>query len=171
MRAVCTVLATIVTMLTCAAATADTKSTPPDQVLNDLRYFVGDWTLTGAIGDQAIKGSAKIDFVPGEKCLLGTVSYKQGEGDSSFSFVSGWDSTTGGFTENGVTSDGAIYTLRWIRKDATTIKGKDTGTANGKAIVGDYTLEQKDKDNFSVRGIFKVGSETQDWKFRYTKAK
>ena len=63
---------------------------------------------------------------------MGTVSFRMQGEQQHFSLVSGWDSSTGWATEQGIESTGEIYTVRWAKMSATVDEGESVGTAEGK---------------------------------------
>ena len=165
-------IALIALVVGCASQVSygQSQGRAPTEVQQELEYFVGDWVLEGSVEKQPIKGKASFHWGPGKYCLLGSVEFVQGDTPQSFCLVAGWDSSTGWYTEQGVASDGTVYTLRWKRKDANTSEGEETSTLAGKSATAHYVAEKQRPDKFTARRIPKAGSEETEWTLRYTRA-
>lgn len=123
---------------------------PPKEVVQVLKFYAGQWSVDGKIGDTRYKGRALLRMPPGNHCIIGTVTMRSREDSFSFSIVTGWDSSTGWVTEQGAGMDGMIYRLPWKRVSPRVYKGNAVGTANGKRYTEQDTIEHKGEDHFVV---------------------
>jgi hypothetical protein len=57
--------------------------------------------------------------------------------------VSGWDSSTGWATEQGVDASGEVYTVKWRKVSDSVEEGELVGTSQGQAISQKTRLERK----------------------------
>jgi hypothetical protein len=143
-------LIAVVVLLGSAVSFAADETQIPEDLVKVLNYYVGNWAVEGKIGDSPLKGKAVFRMSPGKHCILGSCSV-QAEGQRiHFSLVSGWDSSTGWSTEQGLESDGGIYTLKWRKVSATVDEGELVGTANGQPTSEFDRLERKGDNEFSV---------------------
>jgi hypothetical protein len=143
-------LMVVVVLLGSAVSFAAEKAKVPEEVVKVLTQDVGEWTVEGKEGDAPLKGKAVFRMAPGTYCILGTVSFQVKGEQNSFSLVSGWDSSTGWITEQGVASDGVIYTLKWRKASATVNEGELVGTIDGKKTTEKDRLERKSADEAVV---------------------
>ena len=107
-------VATLIFVIPQASSSADTPQ-PPKELLKVLRYYTGNWSVTGSLGDAAIKGKASFRMPAGKHCIVGTVSFEAQGQPMHISLVSGWDSSTEWYTEQGLVSDGTVYAMKWRR--------------------------------------------------------
>ena len=126
------------------------KSKVPPELVKNMAYYVGNWSVEGKLGDAPIKGKASFRMPPGDHCLVGTVSFESAGEMYHFSVVSGWDSATGWFTEQGSASDGSLYRLHWRKVSETVEEGDLVGTLDGKEMTEKDRLERKGDDDFEV---------------------
>ena len=78
---------------------ADKPQVPPE-LAKVMEYYVGTWSVSGALGDAPIKGRAAFRMPAGKHCFVGTVSYRTKQERMQFSLVAGWDSSTGWYTDS-----------------------------------------------------------------------
>ena len=99
---------------------------------------------------------------PSEHCILGTVSYRSKGEQSTFSLVSGWDSSTGWATEQGVDSSGGTYRLKWRKVSENIEEGELVGTDHGQTVSQKTRLERKGNNTVVVSCTeLKTGDEAQ----------
>jgi hypothetical protein len=115
----------------------------PEELAKLLNYYVGQWTVSGKLGDTPIIGKASFRMPPGGHCLLGTVSFEANGETTHFSLVTAWDSSTDWVTEQGAGSDGSIYQLKWRKVSETVQEGDLVGTLQGKRASEKNWLERK----------------------------
>ena len=115
-----------------------------------LEYYVGHWAITGSLGDVALKDRASFRMPAGKHCIIGTVNCRGKDGPVIFSLVSGWDSTTGWYTEQGLGADGGVYSVIWHKISETADTGEQTEMFEGKKVTSKVRLERKGKDEFAV---------------------
>lgn len=143
-------LTTLVVVLASGVSFAGEKAKVPKEIVELLKYYVGNWTVEGTEGDKPLKGKGTFRLSPGEHCTLGTVSIRVGKEPMLFSLVTGWDSSTGWLTEQGSGHDGTVYRLVWRKVSATEDDGVLTGSVNGKECMEKNHLERKGEDEFAV---------------------
>ena len=85
--------------------------------------------------------------------MIGAVSFKENGEEEHINFVSGWDSSTGWYTEQGLASDGTQYSIKWKRVSPTVDEGKQVGLCFGKPMPETDRIERKGNDEFVVTGI------------------
>lgn len=140
----------VVFALTSIASFADEKASPPKELVEVLEFYVGDWSVTGSIGEDPLTGKASFGMPAGKHCIIGTVNCQSKEGPIIFSLVSGWDSSTGWYTEQGLGSDGGVYSVIWSKVSDTVDSGRQVETFDGKKMVSTLKLERKGKDDLVV---------------------
>ena len=126
------------------------KSKVPPELTKNLAFYVGNWSVEGKLGDAPMKGKASFRMPAGDHCIVGTVSFEANGEMYHFSLVSGWDSSTGWFTEQGAASDGGLYALRWRKVSPTVEEGDLVGTLDGKPMTEKDRLERKGEDDYMV---------------------
>lgn len=139
----------------------------PPEVQQELRYFAGTWKYEATASGKTTTGQSTSRFVPGRYCLLSSLVPESG--DTEFSFVLGWDKTTGWLTERGCSPDGGGYTLHWKPESATVSRGEGSGHDGSKPWTGTFELVKDGPDRFAVTGTFKLGDEERDWHVTFNK--
>ena len=66
---------------------ADEKPAPPKELVKVLEYYVGNWAITGSLGDIALKGKASFRMPAGKHCIIGTVNCRGKDGPFIFSLL------------------------------------------------------------------------------------
>jgi hypothetical protein len=122
---------------------AEDEAKIPEDLAKVMKFYVGNWTLEGSVGDAPLKGRAVFRMPPSEHCILGTVSYRCKGERSTFSLVSGWDSSTGWSTEQGVDASGEVYKIKWRKVSDTEEEGELVGSSQGQAVSQKTRLERK----------------------------
>lgn len=144
----------------------------PPEVQKEIEYYVGNWKVEGTADDSAIKGKASYKLSRGKHCILGDWSAMVGETPVNYAFVTGWDSTTEWYTEQGIDSTvGEVYTIRYKRKSPTVTEGEYAGTLAGKVCTAKVRIERQGPDEFTVRVTEgKAGNDRRpDWVLRYSR--
>ena len=121
-------LLSVVVLLGSTVSFAEEPPKVPEDVVKTLKYYVGEWTVEATIGDKQLNGKASFRMPRGKHCTVGTVSLGPDDDPFEFSLVSGWDLSTGWFTEQGAGRDGSIYTLKWRKASETVDEGELVGT-------------------------------------------
>ncbi len=154
-----------------AAPEAANKAQMPPEAVRVLAYYVGSWSVEGTVGDKPLKGTGRFDMPEGQYCVIGSVSFAVDGQTERFSIVSGWDSSTGWLTEQGVGSDGGVYSLRWKNVSAAVDEGELVGTVGGKQFTEKDRVERKGDGEFVVTCTErKLGDEVlPDWTLVYRK--
>lgn len=143
-------LTALLVVLASGVSFAGEKAKPPKEYVELLQFYVGEWSVEGTVGETPLKGRASFRMPAGNFCILGTVSARVGKEPLIFSLVSGWDSSTGWGTEQGVGNDGGVYRLEWRKVSATVDEGELVGTVDGKKVTEKDRLERKGDDEFVV---------------------
>lgn len=164
-----TALTFVVLTLTSMASLAEEKVGPPKELVEVLQFYVGDWSVTGSLGEDPLKGKASFRMPAGNHCTIGTVNSRSKDGPIIFSLVCGWDSSTGWYTEQGLAVDGGVYSVFWSRVSDTTDAGKQVETFEGKKVTGELTMERKSEDEFVVTCTERIAGNERlpDLKFVY----
>ena len=139
-----------ISVLASTITLADEKPAPPNELVKVLEYYVGNWAITGSLGDIALKGKASFRMPAGKHCIIGTVNCRGKDGPFIFSLVSGWDSSTGWYTEQGLGADGGVYSVIWHKVSETVDAGEQTEMFEGKKVASKVKLERKGKDDLVV---------------------
>ncbi|MEK6249712.1 MAG: hypothetical protein N2C12_16130, partial [Planctomycetales bacterium] len=134
----------------------------------DLQFYVGSWSIEGKLGDAPFKGRASFRMPVGNYCTIGTVSYRGENRLESFSWVGGWDSSTGWVTEQGVGSDGGTYTIPWKKASPTVNEGALTGMLDGKKTTATVRVEKTGKDEFRITVTDQTEGDESRPDFSYT---
>ncbi len=119
------------------------KMTRPTEITSFMNLLIGNWSVEGTIGDTAVKGRSRMELSPDGHCLLGTVSIDVSGELFHVNMVSGWDSSTGWLTEQGIGSDGMVYTLPWQKVSETVSEGSMEGTVDGTKVTAKNRIEKK----------------------------
>lgn len=122
----------------------------PKELTRLMADYAGNWSITGTVGDKPFTGKASMRIAAGRHCITGTVSLVIDEKPVTFSVVSGWDSSTGWITEQGLVSDGTVYRLPWRSVSPNVDEGELVGTLRGMKVTEKDRLERKGKDDFVV---------------------
>ena len=155
-------LVAVVVLVCSTTAFAEDEAKIPEDLAKVLKFYVGNWTLEGNVGDAPLKGRAVFRMPPSEHCILATVSYRCKGERSTFSLVSGWDSSTGWATEQGVDASGEVYTLKWRKVSETIEEGELVATSHGQAVSQKTRLERKGDNTVVVSCTErKTGGEAQ----------
>ena len=155
-------LTAFVVALASVVSFAEDETKIPDDLAKVLKFYEGNWTLEGSVGDAPLKGRAMFRMPPSGHCILGTVSYRCKGERSTFSLVSGWDSSTGWSTEQGVDANGEVYTVKWRKLSDNIEEGELVGTAGGQTISQKTRLERKGDNTVVVSCTErKIGDEAQ----------
>lgn len=126
------------------------KAAPPKEVVAVLEFYAGNWSVTGMVGNAPLKGTASFRMPAGRHCVLGTVNCRSEQGPFTFSLVSGWDSSTGWYTEQGSGADGGVYSVAWSKVSENVDEGLQVEAFEGKKVTSKLRLERKGKDSFVV---------------------
>lgn len=150
---------------------AQPQTDMPPEVRKEVNYYVGNWTVEGTADGSAIRGKLSSKLSRGKHCILGDWSAKVGETPVHFALVSGWDSSTGWLTEQGIDSTGEVYTIRYRKKSPTVTEGEYTGTLAGRKLTGKVRIEKQGPTRFTLSVTeAKAGDERRpDWVLRYSK--
>lgn len=140
----------------------------PMEVLEDMQFYVGNWSIEGTVGDAPFKGRASFRMPRGNYCTIGTMSYRVEKRRQSLSLVCGWDSSTGEQTELGIGNDGETYKILWKTVSPTVAEGKVTGTLEGKKTASKARVEKTGKDTFVFAGTNGTKGDEKVPDFRYT---
>ncbi len=141
----------------------------PKDVQEELQYFVGTWKYVATTNDETTEGTMTVRGARGKYCVFGTLSPNKKGGDVAFSYILGWDASTGWLTERGVNAAGGVYTVTWTRTGPNVQKGKETGTQDGKEVVGAYTLEKAGPDSYTVKGVQESDTDRTEWLLKFTR--
>jgi hypothetical protein len=150
MKALLGSLVAVLVLLCSTKAFAEDEAKIPEDLAKVMKFYVGNWNLEGSDGDKPLKGKASFRMPTGEHCIVGTVSFRVAGEPMQFSLVSGWDSSTGWSTEQGLAADGTVYTLKWHKAAETVDEGELVGTLDGKAVSEKDRLERKGNNMFVV---------------------
>ena len=151
MRRIVIALAVVAVLLSAGLSYGGEKQAGvPKEVTEDLQFYVGFWSIEGKLGNAPFKGRAFFRMPAGDYCIIGTVSYRVEKRRESFSLVSGWDSSTGWQTEQGLSNDGGTYKVHWKKVSPTASEGKATGMLEGKKTTAKVRIEKKGKDRFVI---------------------
>ena len=162
-------ITTLALVMTSGFVYAQENSTVPKEVRDGMRYFVGSWKFTAKAGDKTAEGTMTVRWARGRYCVFGNAVAEQGDAEASFSYVIGWDASTGWLTERGVTAKGGAYTVAWTKKSNQRFEGIEEGTQDGKPITATYVLEKQGDDRYTVTGVQTVDGEDTAWELKFTR--
>jgi hypothetical protein len=126
------------------------SSQVPDGVAKAIEFSAGAWAVEVTEGDETRKGRANFRPLPGGYCMLATVTVRADNSRASFTFLSGWDASTGGFTDQGIGSEGQTWTTRWTVVSPTVCEGESVGTEGDKKTSSKVRMERKPPDELVV---------------------
>jgi hypothetical protein len=122
----------------------------PKDLIEDMKSATGTWAVEITSGGKTQKGKAVIRLTPDGQCMIANVTVKSGGTKTSYNFLSGWDSSTGGFTDQGINSEGEVWTTRWSGLSSTVSEGEHVGTLGGKKTKAKVKMERKSPDEIVV---------------------
>ena len=137
-----------IVLLTAALCAAEEQKSIPKEVQEELGYYVGNWTIEGKNGSETAKGKITMTWSAEKHAIFGDCSISAGKERFHSVFASGWDSTTGGITEQGLSADGEVYTIRYKLKTPDVLIGEATGSVAGKATQGKVRVEKKGPNQY-----------------------
>jgi hypothetical protein len=148
---------------------ASRPSEIPQELIEDMKASVGRYSVEVTTGDTTMKGRATIRLSGGGHGIIVSIWLQDGDARIYYDFVSGWDSSTGGFTDQAVSSQGEISTTRWKRISSTESEGVNEGTADGLKTRAKAKMERKSPDEVvvSITERMRGEKEIPDMKIRY----
>jgi hypothetical protein len=139
----------------------------PREVRQELRYFAGTWRYVATTNGAVTEGRVSNRWGQGRYCLFGSLAPETG--DVAFSYILGWDKSTGWLTERGCSPGGGSYKLTWKRESDSVTLGEATGQDGDRTWTGSYKLEKEGNDGFSVTGVYTLGDKELDWHVKFTR--
>lgn len=125
---------------------ANQPSEIPQELIEEMNASVGRYSVEVTTGDTTMKGRATIRLGGGGHCIIASIWLQDGDARLYYDFVSGWDSSTGGFTDQAVSSQGEISTTRWKRVSSTESEGVSEGTADRLKTLAKTKMDRKSPD-------------------------
>ncbi len=150
------------------AADAGAASSPmPDEIAQELNYFVGDWELEGAGAKGPMRSSWRIQWAPGNHCLM--VEYRRPEPNKLIFGIGlwAWDSATNEIVYHALYSDPGLEHIRTKVNSPGVLEGRYTGSLEGKSVEGTCVLRKEGADRwtFKTEGVAASGLEELDVRF------
>jgi hypothetical protein len=122
---------------------AEEASQVPSNIQSLFQQVVGNWTIESTESGETSAGKFSLRMAPGGFSVFGTAVVRSGNERSWVNLVTAWDSSTGGFTEQAVRSDGMISTVRLTETRDNVWEGRREATVDGKALIGHMRFEVK----------------------------
>ena len=163
--------ATVVTVFLAASPSVGGEQTKmPKEVQQYLQGWAGEYNIEGTWGDTPVKGRLSARLSRGRHANLYDWSFKMGDKDLHISTVEGWDAAGGWTIEQGVASDGEIFTTHWSKKADSMWVGESKGVVEGQSTSSRVSIE-KTPDGFTAKVTeSKRGSTTlPDMQLKYTR--
>ncbi len=128
----------------------ESTSSIPEEVAEVIQSSVGTWSVEIHTGDTTAKGKATIQLAPGGHCVVASLLATNESNFPSSTFLSGWDSSTRGFADQGLSSEGEVWTTRWSVRSKELCEGEYCGTVDGKKTTSKVTMERTSHDQIVV---------------------
>ncbi|MHB0959070.1 MAG: hypothetical protein ACYC0X_27335 [Pirellulaceae bacterium] len=115
----------------------------PDDIVKEMRFFVGEWTVEGEVLGKALKGRWSAKWSPEKHCLV--IRYPLAlDGEEIFgNGVMGWDTATKKLLIQMFYSNGVIETVRYTVESPGVFKGAFAGSAGGEASTATCEVRTK----------------------------
>jgi hypothetical protein len=125
----------------------------PKEALAEFEYLVGDWTYSGADGDEAVKGLFSARWAPGKHALSIEMSWTDPSHTSKGTGVDGWDGADNKIVTLEFWDDGWSHYRRYTVKSPGVWHSDEWRgvTADGKQVTGRGIVERKGPDTFVWR--------------------
>lgn len=147
-----------------AAPAAQVKQTAlPDDIVKELRFFVGEWTVEGEVLGKALKGRWSAKWSPEKHCLL--IRYPLAlDGEEIFgNGVMGWDTATKELLIQMFYSNGVMENVRYTVESPGVFKGVCAGSAGGEASQATCEMRTKRPNEWTFQTIgLTVGDKQQE---------
>jgi hypothetical protein len=151
----------------------DGESAIPPEIVRELDFFVGSWTLQGEGARGPMTSSWNIRWAPGTHCLI--VEYRRTEPDKVVfgNGLWGWDSGSGEIVYHAQYSDQGLEHIRIKRNTQGVLKGRYTGSLDGKQVSASCVLRKEGPNQwtFKTNGVAESGLEELDVRFTRLTAK
>jgi len=137
------ILALVIVAMSAAVGQAQ-EVRVPKEVLQELDYLVGEWTMDGQVGAEKCTADYSILWSPGRHCLVYHCVWTSDEGKSAGTSIIGWDIATREIIDFCIDSWGGHGTLRYKVQSPTLWKGVASRVdEDGKPGKGQISLEKK----------------------------
>jgi hypothetical protein len=153
-------------------ATAETSQTAlPEDVVKELRFFVGEWTVEGDVLGMALKGRWSARWAPQRHCLL--ISYpltldgKEVLGNG----VMGWDTAKKEVLAQMFYSNGAMENVRYTVDSPGVFKGTLVGSTEGEAgnAACEVRIKRPNEWTFKTTGHTIGGRQEGEFSVRFVR--
>ena len=153
MKAIAACATAAVFYLGASPLAGDEEKSMPKEVRQYLKGWVGEYNIEGMWGDTPVTGRLSARRSRGRHANLYDWSFTIGGENGKtlhISTVEGWDPAGGWTIEQGVASDGEIFTTHWTRKGDNLWVGEAKGVAAGQSTSNKVTVK-KTADGFTVK--------------------
>lgn len=142
-------------------APAEETSGIPDEVINQLDSFVGNWESEGKIGDKERTGRFNCRWARTDEkekiCLIGEFSYKTGEEVRSGVTLVGWNTTKKCIEDRSFNALGGNATLLWKMESPTHWRGDIIMEESGETTKAKADLIKKSDTEFVMEAEYDNG--------------
>ncbi len=123
----------------------------PNNIVKELRFFVGDWTVEGDVIGKTLKGHWSAKWSPERHCLL--IRYPLTlDGEEIFgNGVAGWDSAKNELVIQMFYSNGAMEHLNYTLDSPGVFKGRFAGSASGEATTATCEMRTERPNEWTFR--------------------
>jgi len=122
------------TRRTAAPAAQIKQAALPDNIVKELRFFVGEWTVEGDAPGKSLKGSWSAKWAPEKHCLLLRFPLALNGEEVFGNGVMGWDTATKEILMQMFYSNGVMEHVRCRLESPGVFTGTLVGSAGGEAI-------------------------------------
>jgi hypothetical protein len=153
-------------------APAEPEAMPvPDEVVEQMQYFVGEWRAEGDATDRRLRGTWTARWEPGKHCLI--VHYKGTIGETAFDATEmiGWNSASGGLKLLSFFSHGVFEDIDYSLTSPGKYEGTYKGTAWGESFSAKcaVAIQGPNRWEFSTKGLKRGGEHRPDISVRFTR--
>ncbi len=170
MTAFCAFMITASAMLGQSEAT---ESTLPDNIVKEMEYFVGDWTVEGDVLGMPLKGRWTARWSPRKHCLLITNPKSLGGEKILGHGMMGWDTEKEEILVFMFFSDGVFEVGRYKLEAPRVLKGTFVGSAKGEPFTATATVrtDKPEEWTFQTKGNTVGGRRVGELSVRFIRSK
>ena len=134
------------------------QSALPDNIVKEIEYFVGDWTVEGDVRGMPLKGRWNARWSPQKHCLLITYPLTL-DGEKILGHgMMGWDTAKKELLVFMLFSNGVFEDGRYKVESPRLFKGNFVGSAKGEPFkaTGTVRTDNPDEWTFQTQGVWVV---------------
>lgn len=132
------------------------QSALPDNIVKELNYYVGEWTVEGNLAGKPLKGRWSSRWANQKQCLLVTSSLNLDGEQVHANGVSGWDAGRQEIVTMAFFSNGVLEDIRYKVASPGVLKGVYTVSAEGEPFKADVEVRTKQPNEWTFKSSVNV---------------